>query len=766
MTRYDRDVAGLAAGVGEEQLPLIWSKLQAPVPRTRVSRPQLLDVLCGSTRKMTLIRAPAGWGKSTLLADWQGSEREIRPFAWLALDEHDNDPVRFWTYVIESLHTVAPALGESSRVLTQTPGVNLAEVMVPVLINELDATPGDTVFVLDDYHVITDDEIHAGLRLLLHHLPRSLELVVSARSEPPFSLSRLRANGELVEIDAAALSFSAEEADELLNELHGLEIHRDAVTRLCERTEGWAAGLYLAALSLRGRADSSEFVEAFAGDDRSVVDYLSDEVLAAQPDEIQRFLRRTSILERLSASLCDAVTETTLSASMLETIARSNFFLVPLDTKRQWYRYHHLFGEVLKHELEVAEAELVPDLHHRAATWLLDAGFLSEAIHHTIASGDADRASELIVQHWLEFRDRHRLQTILAWLDGLTHEYVRKDPRLCLIRASTLIELGQPEVAELLEAAERGAATRPLSAERAWVEAGVAANRGILHYLHGDVGRIRDTVRSQLGREDDCDPYWESVLFTVLGTALFLSGRSHDALETLDRAARTSEDAGHALARTHSLTWSAVVYADVGDLNRASDALDLVEAVLLDRPDLREYYGTALAHVVRGRLLEHDDRGAEADAAMARGVELAARSASMLQTAYALLEHVQVKHGLGDRDGAMRLLRQARHAVKSCRDPAMLASRAAKLGERGLRTGDTTGTGVESLSERELEVARLVVARKTNREIAAELFVSIKTVETHMRHIFEKLGVSSRVEVARTIERADRPARVAGSGPP
>jgi LuxR family maltose regulon positive regulatory protein len=760
----DTIVEMVDAAVGERQLPLIWSKLQPPVSRRRVSRRRLLDVLCGSPRRLTLIRAPAGWGKSTLLADWHECERETRPFAWLALDEHDNDPVRFWTYVIEALHTVRPELGESSRSLVHTPGVDLGEVMVPVLVNELDATPGEVVFVLDDYHLITHDAIHEGLRLLLAHLPRSVELVIATRTEPQVSLSRMRANGELVEIDSRSLSFSPDEAAELLNDQLALSIDHDAVSTLCTRTEGWAAGLYLAALSLASREDSYAFIEAFAGDDRGVVDYLREEVLAAQPGKVRTFLRRTSILERFSASLCDAVIGSTGSVRILAEIEGSNSFLVPLDTRREWYRYHHLFGELLRQELDDVEGETAPELHRRAATWLLGAGFWSEGILHTIAAGEIDAASELIVRHWLEFRDLHRLETILGWLAKLPDEQIERDPRLCLVKAATLIELGrESEGSALLEIAERGAATLPDSAEGASVRSGVVANRVILDYLRGNVRGIRAKAGSSLDREEEGDPYWESVLLTTLGSALFLSGRGEAAAETLARATRESEDAGHALALTHALGWQAVVLAEVGDLNGARGALEATDAAIRDRSDLREYYGTSLTHIVRGGLLERDSLGAEANAAMARGVELAVRSGSALQAAYALTEHTRLKHELGDHDGAVSLLRETRRVVDACSDPGILAERTTKL---GARLAGMAGGGLDALSERELQVGRLVVARKTNPEIAAELFISLKTVETHMRHIFEKLGVSSRVEVARAIESADSANRAAGSNTP
>jgi len=712
---------------------------------------------------MTLVRAPAGWGKSTLLADWQAAAREPRPFAWLALDEQDNDPVRFWTYAIESLRTVVPEIGESSLALTRTPGLNLTDVLVPVLVSELAAAQVDVVFVLDDYHMITHDSIHQGLFSFVRHLPARLELVVSTRVEPPFSLARLRASGDLVEIDASGLSFSAGEATELLNDLHRLALEQDAVVRLRERTEGWAAGLYLAALSLRSQDDASEFVSAFAGDDRNVVDYLSEEVLATQPDEIRTFLLRTSILDRLSASLCEAVTGGSTSAAALDRIARSNFFLVPLDTRREWYRYHHLFGELLRHELDTAEPDLVPELHRRASTWLLDAGFPSEAIHHAASAGDVEEASELVVTYWLEFRDEHRLETILAWLKALPDAVVEDDARLSLVKAATLLELGRVDESTVaLDAAQRRTGRPPARAET-WVEAGARANRAIVHYLKGDIGRMRDATRPALERYESSAPYWQCVLLTIYGAALFLSGRSREATETLERAAGMAEDTAHTFARAHALGWKAATHAEVGEWDDACGALERLEAVLDERPHLREYYGTALLHVVSGRLFELNGRAADADAAVRRGVELATHSGSLLQLTFALLAAAEVKQALGDRDGALVVLRQARQSLDACVDPAGLADIAARLTDRVMRSGATDGVGLEALSARELQVARLVSLGRTNPEIAAELFLSVKTVESHLRHIFQKLAVSSRADVTRALraKEAARATRIA-----
>ncbi len=482
---------------------LIQSKLEAPVPRQRVSRRELLEVCAGPPRKLTLIRAPAGWGKSTLLADWHALESETRPFAWVALDSGDSDPVRFWTYLIHALRTLDASAGEVSLPMLRAPRASVVDDVLPALCNELTALPHQVVLVLDDYHLVGNPEIDEGLSFFVEHLPQTLELVLSSRSEPALPLARLRARGELTEIDAQQLRFSNEEADLFLNDLHGLDLDREDVVRLRELTEGWAAGLYLATLTIRGRASAHEFIEAFAGDNRHVVDYLSSEVLTGLPEEMRGFLLHTSVLQRLCAPLCDAVTDRPGSARMLHELERSNFFLIPLDAKREWYCYHQLFGELLRHELAFAEPEHARTLHRRASVWHREHGDPSEAIHHATAAGDVSDASELILRYWIEYRNEARLETLLAWLESLPPEAVADDARLCLVRASTLQEVGRiGEADRWLVAAAQGAAGGSILAGPASVASGVAACQAINLYFLGDVSGIAETARPALELEE------------------------------------------------------------------------------------------------------------------------------------------------------------------------------------------------------------------------------------------------------------------------
>lgn len=732
--------------IEDAAVPLIQSKLEAPVPRPRVARRELLDLCAGPPRKLTLVRAPAGWGKSTLLADWHALESEIRPFAWVALDAGDNDPVRFWTYVIRALRTLDPGAGEVSLPMLRAPRVSVVDDVLPALCNELAALPHEVVLVLDDYHVVGNPEIDEGLSFLLEHLPRTLELVLSSRSEPALPLARLRARGELAEIDAQQLRFSEEEADRFLNGLHGLGLERGDVIRLRELTEGWAAGLYLATLTIRNRASAHEFIEAFAGDNRHVVDYLSAEVLAGLPEETRGFLLETSILERLCAPLCDAVTDRPGSVLMLHELERSNFFLVPLDTKRQWYSYHHLFGELLRNELALAEPGHVRTLHRRGAAWHREHGDPASAIHHATAAGDVADASELILRHWIEFRNEARLETLLAWLDRLPPETVTRDARLCLVRASTLQEVGRiAEADHWLAAAARGAGDPSLLAGPASVASGVAASQAINQYFFGDVSGIAETARPALELEEVGSDYWRSALLTTYGVSRFLGGEGPTAAGLLDEAVTASEKSGHSLALIHALGWCAVVHAENGESDRADRVLAETEA-LRRQTGLTKYFGMSMAHVARGKLLERQGRLREADEALAEGIELARRGDARFDLSYGLLTHAGVRGGLGDRRAAKDMLREARRAADACADPGVLPELIAKV-ERRLRlvSGRATRTPYgEDLSDRELAVLRLLATDLTQREIAAALYVSFNTVKTHVKSIFRKLGVATR----------------------
>jgi LuxR family maltose regulon positive regulatory protein len=434
-------------------VPLLATKFYIPPARAEaVARPRLVEKLLDGVHcpgGLTLLSGPAGSGKTTLLSEL--IVRLEQPAAWLSLDEGDNDPIRFWAYLVTACQAILEDVGESALEALQT-AENLSDDAVPsILINDLTTQDQSIVLVLDDCHAIHTPSIHAGLLFLLDHLPHNLHIVVSTRTDPPWPLSRFRARNQLIELRAQDLRFSVEEAEEFLNHTMGLNLSAEDVTALEERTEGWAAGLQLAALSLQGRNDMPAFVKAFTGSHLYVAEYLVEEVLQRQPDDIRSFLLQTSILKRMNAELCEAVVET-LERSNVATFQRSNeilrrlehanLFLIPLDNEGRWFRYHHLFADLLQARLQKAfPKDQIAALHLRAATWYEQNGYMVDAVQHTFSAGDFENAALLVdrVGQAMLFTDQHNI--LNHWLDALPPKFIQSHPRLQIYRL--LIDLSK-----------------------------------------------------------------------------------------------------------------------------------------------------------------------------------------------------------------------------------------------------------------------------------------------------------------------------------
>ena len=435
-------------------IALLETKLYVPRPRRGlVLRPRLSERLDrGTASKLMLVSAPAGFGKTTLLTEWLAARpaapTDERLAAWLSLDRGDNDPAAFWTYVIAALRTVASGVGESALALLDAPQPPPIETVLTTLLNDLGAVAGEIVLVLDDYHVIDAREVQDGMAFLIDHLPPWLHVVIASRADPALPLARWRVRGELAEIRAAELRFTADEAAAYLNEMMGLQLTARDVAALEGRTEGWIAALQLAALSMQGRDDVAGFIAGFAGDDRYVVDYLAEEVLARQPERVHTFLLRTSILGRLSGPLCDAVTGQGGGKAMLEALDRGNLFLVPLDDRRRWYRYHHLFADVLQARLLDEQPGQVPDLHRRASEWYEQNGEQPEAVRHALAAGDFERAAGLVELAIPALRRTRQEATLRGWLEMIPDELVRVRPVLSVGFAGALLAVGELEGVE------------------------------------------------------------------------------------------------------------------------------------------------------------------------------------------------------------------------------------------------------------------------------------------------------------------------------
>jgi LuxR family maltose regulon positive regulatory protein len=685
-----------------------------------VSRAALVDRLVAERpRRLTLVDAPPGWVKTMLLAEWVADPRETRRFAWFTVDRSDNDAVRFWAYAIAALRAAVPAIGAGAEASLGVSGTDPRDIVLPELINELAGIEEELVLVLEDYHLVDSTEIHAAVAFLVEHMPATLEIAMATRIDPPLPLARMRARGELLEIRAAQLAFSPEETDVLLNGVLGEALPADERDLLVARTEGWAAGLYLAALSLAGRADRSGLVEELALGDRHIVDYLGGEVLDGLDDGTRSFLLATSILERLSGPLCDAVTGESDGTQRLEEIERANLFLVPLGARRGWYRYHHLFGELLRHELAHVDAAAVPDLHRRAAAWLAAEGSIDDAIYHASAAGDLDLGAELVVANWRAAFNRGELATVDRWLDGLPEATVAREADLALARAWVAMDRGRAREAERWLTG----ATRSASREAAVLHA-------VLCFKLGKVTHAKQVARDAVQLATPGSPLGLPVAQCILGIAGYYLDELDDAAEALEEAIRLSLRGENALARIYALGYLALVRIGQSDPDAArvlvDDALSVASV-----PPLMEHFVLAMALLADARLSPDQQQ-------LEQALALARRGAAPVEIAA-----VQLALGEFLRDPAT--LQEARATLAECEDAGRLPEliEEAELGLRGRRSGARRQIAGD-LSDRELAVLRLMPSDTSLREIAQSLYLSQNTIKTHTRSIYRKLGATSR----------------------
>ena len=858
-----------AAGNQEDSLaqaPLLETKLFVPrsrrglVPRPRLS--QRLDR--GTASRLTLVSAPAGFGKTTLLTEWlaagPAAPADERRAAWLSLDRADNDPVSFWTYVIAALRTVAPGVGDGALTLLRAAQPPPIETVLTALLNDLGTTAGDIVLVLDDYHGIDASDVQHGMAFLLDHLPPWLHVVIASRADPALPLARWRARGELAEIRAAELRFTPDEAAAYLNEMMGLQLTAQDVAALEARTEGWIAALQLAALSMQGRDDVAGFIAGFAGDDRYVVDYLVEEVLQRQPDRVQAFLLQTSILGRLSGPLCDAVTGQGGGKAMLAALDRGNLFLVPLDDRRRWYRYHHLFADVLQARLLDEQPGQVPDLHRRASAWYQQNGEPPAAISHALAAEDFDQAADLIERAIPAMRITRQEATVHGWLKALPDEVVR-------------VGGGGGEMVEEEERIKRGRrwwrgdvpgtvrhARRTLDlalTEDHGVRAGAAGFLGLAFWTSGDLeaahpawaqcaaglrrsGQIADIfgcaiamadIRLVQGRLGEAMRTYEQALQraseqdgpVLRGTADMYVGMSEVHRERGDLQAATqqllrSQELGEYNGLPQNPYRWRVAMARIrqaeGDLGGALDLLNEAERLYVgdffpnvrpvpalkarvwiaqgrlgetlgwareqglsvddDLSYLREFEHITLARMLLAR--HQDDRAEhslqQANRLLQRLLLAAEEGHRTGRVIEILVLQALTRQRLGDIPAALACLERAvtlaepegyvRVFLDEGPPMASLLRAAAKQGIAGnyvrrllAAAGQTEHDSpvkqapvkqalIEPLSERELDVLRLLGTELDGPAIARELMVSLNTVRTHTKHIYAKLAVTSR----------------------
>jgi LuxR family transcriptional regulator, maltose regulon positive regulatory protein len=680
---------------------LLATKLHVPgLGPDLVPRPRLMERLDeGLGRGLVLVCAPAGYGKTVLLAGW--AQRARPAAAWLSLDAGDNDPARFWRHALAALDRAWPGVADRVGPLLGPPAPASFEPLVTALINDLAARPdkGEMLLVLDDYHVIGAQEVHESVDFLLEHRPPKLHLVMASRSDPPLALARLRARGQLGELRAAELRFTSEEAAALLGEASGAGLPRAAAAALAARTEGWAAGLQLAALSLRGQEDVTGFVAAFAGSHRHVLDYLAEEVLERQADQVRIFLLETSVLERLSGELCDAVTGRPGSQTLLEQVERAGLFLVPLDEVRGWWRYHHLFADLLRARLLQLRPTRVRELHRNAAAWCGKHGLADDAVHHAVCAGEMIWAARLIEQHFDElFYLRSEGQTVRHWLAEIPAELADSRPRLLLARAAMALLSGHVEEAEALsDAAEHAfadAADEPFMPSSgkagsllANVAAGIALHRAYLAALRGDAEGTAAFASLALAEISEDQQMLNSIAQGFLAVAERLRGRLAEAERGF-----ASSIAGRTASQPTVTAWGS---HDLGQVQRALGRLDAAvqtcqQALEITAPPGRPAPPTAgAAYVELAEVAYQRNELGNALRHVTEGIALCRQLIYAPPLAAGLVTLAWIRQATGDPAGALEAIGEAERASPG--PPGLLNPVPAQRARLLLAQGDLTG---------------------------------------------------------------------------
>lgn len=720
------------------------TKLRPPPRRDNwVHRCRLMDAMALAARRpVTLVAAPAGYGKTTVVAQWlYGEDRQSA--AWVSLDRGDNDSDHLWTHVAAALERAGCPL----PVLEPARGGGIpaepSTALLLAILNALAVTLDDMVLVLDDFQFIQSPARHAEVEFFIENLPPQAHLVIVTRSDPGLRLGRLRVSNALAELRADDLAFTPQEAHELLAH-EGVDLSEGALSHLMERTEGWPAALYLAALTLAGQSDPDDFVHRFSGDNRFIGDYLAEEVLSRHSDPVRNFLLRVSLLDRFSAPLCDHVAGMTQSATILRDLERDNLFLVPLDGDRQWFRFHHLFAAVARTELELTDPAQVPILHARAAEWFSSQGHVAEAIEHYLLADRGDDAARLVQAHWLHFADTGRLPTVLAWLKALGT--VDNCPAALVtaawIAASTGDEtalVGHLDALDALGALPDG----PLPDGCRSVESA----RSLIEGLFGHLGPLRMLSSAQRATELETDPQspFYAMAHLALGHAWYVLGEPDKASASLSIA--STNDRAPVLVRVLALSFRSLLESERGDTVRAREcaesAMEVVDARGMRASPQSSPAFTALAQAQAAA-------GKADDAMMTLEVGLARRHQGNAQSVWGAIHNLMVGARVAAQLGHSRMARELLAELdmrmdRFCDGMEMMLSR-----RDALQRMVTAATGPDvlddRLTERELALLRRLQGDLSLQEISAELYLSHNTVKTHARSVYRKLGAHSRAE--------------------
>jgi LuxR family maltose regulon positive regulatory protein len=719
--------------VSDAVQPLLATKVHPPQGRggRLVDREALVDrLVAGQSGRLTVISAPAGWGKTTLVLQWRRRTGAGQRFGWVSLDEADSDPTSFWAYVTEALSLMYPGSTSAARRLAGRRRRDLGELLGPALVNGLAGVAEHGVLVLDDYQAVGSPRVDDQLTFLVDHLPDCLHLAVVSRTEPALPLARLRARGELTELHAADLRFTPGEAGHLLTEVLGLRLGRADVLTLQRRTEGWAAALHLAALSLRSSRDPSRSIVGFTGEHEHLVQYLTAEVLGGLDPQLRSWLAETAVLDRFCAPLCDAVTGRDDAEEMLRRAEQANLFVLSLDDRHEWFRYHHLFRDMLRARGDRTTGG--DELHRRASAWFAGHGMPAEAIRHALLAGEIGSAHRLVARHWNHEYNAGRLTTVNGWLDALGVERIRQDPWLAAARVLIWADEGRLDELD------------------AWLEVDptvdgypYAVLRALHRFKSGDLDKACEELERAEQLRSESEPFWPTVEHCVRGTSAYWSGDVATARTSLAAAVTLARSYVNVAAYTYATGYLALVALDAEDDHVARRRLDQVTTHLDPAADLATPFVVALPLLALGRLLVRDGRSEEARGLLERAAELSRNGAGRLERVATTTELARVLDRAGDRQAAERLRIEATALLRLSAQPGrasvLLAGTPSAPRVRIASTGD-------ELTAREAAVLQLLPTRLTLREIADDLFVSHNTVKTHARTLYRKLGVSTRDE--------------------
>ena len=634
-------------------LPLLDTKLNIPPLReNRVLRPRLIDRLnAGLGRKMSLISSPAGFGKTTLMSEFAaGCDR---PVAWISLDEDDNDSTRFTAYLIAALRTVKQGFGESVYTMLQAPKPERIESLLTVLINEIASEFPPFVLVLDDYHLITLPAIHEQLTYIIEHQPSMMHTMIATRADPSLLLSRLRARAQLTEIRESDLRFTDTEAAEFLNRVMALNLGDEELAAMERRTEGWAAGLQLAGLSLQEHANKAGFVKTFAGSNRYILDYLGQEVLDNQDEKNRTFLLQTAILERLSAPLCASITGFPDSREILESLERNHLFILPLDPERMWYRYHRLFKDFLLKSLQQFQPNQIAILHNKASRWFEAEGLLDEAIEHALSAGDNHRAMDMIEATAQSRLMRSEAGSIIRWIGKLPQEEVETRPSLCLTQAWALMLKGGPidKVESNLNFVENQEVDDQLLGSAAALRAFLASTKG-----DAEISLELSVRALQLLPDDNL--FMRSLVADNLGMVYLIRGDFDSSIEAFTQAAKISRQAGNVMIAVGALCNMAGLWMLQGQLKRAWSAnLEGLNLATDKRGRRLPVAGKALLGL--GEIAREWNQLESSEGYLKEGIELF-RLFGELGSVLSYVTLARIKEVQGDLDGAQDIVDLAR----------------------------------------------------------------------------------------------------------